>query len=59
MNVTLVVFLAVLAVILLWKNMTMTFKIGYYEQTLENNKDKFSEERYKQIEAVKAKKSPF
>ena len=57
--IILVVLLAVAAVILLWQNMTMIFKIGYYEQTLENNKDKFSEERYKQIEAVKAKKSPF
>jgi hypothetical protein len=56
---TLAVLLTVVAVILLWQNMTMTFKIGYYEQTLENNKDKFSEKRYKQIEAVKAKKSPF
>ena len=56
---TLAILLAVVVVILLWQNMTMTFKIGYYEQTLENNKYKFSEERYKQIEAVKAKKSPF
>lgn len=56
---TLVVLLVVAVVILLWQNMTMTFKIGYYEQTLENNKDKFSEGRYKDIEAVKSKKSPF
>ena len=55
----LVVLLVVAVIILLWQNMTMTFKIGYYEQTLENNKDKFSEDRYKQIEAIKAKKSPF
>ena len=53
------ILLAVVAVILLWQNMVMTFKIGYYEQTLENNKDKFSEKRYNHIEAVKAKKSPF
>jgi hypothetical protein len=46
-------------IILLWKNMVMAFKIGYYEQTLENNKDKFNEERYKNIEIIKAKKSPF
>ena len=46
-------------VIILWENMTMSFKIGYYEKTLENNKDKFSEERYKQIEKIKSKKSPF
>lgn len=57
--IILTILLAVVVVILLWQNMTMTFKIGYYEQTLENNKDKFSEERYKCIEAVKAKKSPF
>ena len=57
--ITLTILLAVVAVILLWQNMVMSFKIGYYEQTLENNKDKFSEERYKHIEAVKAKKSPF
>ena len=56
---TLTILLAVVAVILLWNNMVMAFKIGYYEQTLQDNKDKFSEERYKHIEAVKAKKSPF
>lgn len=56
---TLVVLLVVAVVILLWQNMTMTFKIGYYEQTLENNRGKFSEGRYKDIEAVKSKKSPF
>ena len=54
--ITLVVLLAVASVILIWQNMTMTFKIGYYEQTLKNNKDKFSEEQYKQIEDVKTKK---
>ena len=57
--IVLTILLAVVAVILLWQNMVMTFKIGYYEQTLENNKDKFSEERYKHIESIKSKKSPF
>ena len=57
--ITLTILLAVVAVNLLWQNMVMTFKIGYYEKTLEINKDKFSEGRYKDIEAVKAKKSPF
>jgi len=56
---TLAILLGTVAVILLWQNMVMTFKIGYYEQTLEDNKDKFSEERYKHIEVVKAKMSPF
>lgn len=37
----------------------MTFKIGYYEQTFEDNKDKFTKERYKKIEEIKAKKFPF
>lgn len=56
---TLTFLLAIVAVILLWRNMVISFKIGYYEKTLENNKDKFSQERYNQIEAVKAQKHPF
>jgi hypothetical protein len=57
--ITLIILLLIVAVILLWQNIVMAFKIGYYEQTLENNKDKFSEERYKHIESIKAKKTPF
>ena len=56
---TSIILLGIINIFLLWKIMVMAFKIGYYEQTLENNKDKFSKERYKDIEAIKAKKSPF
>ena len=39
-------------ILLLYKMSKMAFKIGYYEQTLKNHKDKFTEERYKNIENV-------
>ena len=37
----------------------MVFKIGYYEQTLNDNKNKFSKDRFKEIESIMTKKSPF
>ncbi len=57
--ILLLIFLGITIMFLLWENITMAFKNAYYEQTLENNKDKFSEKRYKQIEDIKAKRSPF
>jgi hypothetical protein len=50
-----------LAVILLlaWKTILLAYKVGYYEQTFKNNKNLFSEERYKHIEEVMNKKTPF
>lgn len=39
--------------------MRMSFKIGYYEQTLKNNRDKFSKERFQKIERIINTKYPF
>lgn len=53
-----IILLIIAVVILMWQNLTMTFKISYYEQTLENHRNKFNEERYKHIEHVKGKCHP-
>jgi hypothetical protein len=37
----------------------LVYKTAYYEQTLEDNKDKFTDLRNEQIQAVKNKKTPF
>ena len=42
-------------ILLLFVIGTMSFKIGYYEQTIENHKDKFTKERYKHFDEVKNK----
>lgn len=49
---------AVLAV-LVWAILLLSFKCGYYKQTLINHRDKFTEERFKSIEEVMNKKTPF
>ena len=44
---------------LLWSNLVLNYKNAYYEQTLEDNRDKFTDLRNEQIKAVKNKKTPF
>jgi len=44
---------------LLFELATKSFKVGYYEQTLKNNKRKFDETRWNHIEQVMNKKHPF
>jgi|GEM_PF-3835573 len=56
---TIQILLPVVTIILAWKNMIMSFKIGYYEQTFKNHKSKFSKEKYNKIEDVMKKKHPF
>ena len=51
--------LIIICSILLWQNMLMAFKIGYYEQILKNNKDKFSKEKWLNLIAMFERKSPF
>jgi len=55
----LVIGLSVWIVALLWANLLLVYKTAYYEQTLEDNKDKFTDLRNEQIQAVKNKKTPF
>jgi len=51
--------LGIVGLILVWQNSIMSFKIGYYEQLLEDNKDKFTESRQEQIQSIKSKNSLF
>jgi len=37
----------------------LVYKNSYYEETLKNHKEKFTPERWNQIEQVMNKKSPF
>ncbi len=59
MKAILILLCVLVVAAILWQNLTMSYKIGYYEQTLKNNRDKFSPERLEQIENVMNKKSPF
>jgi len=49
----------ILALILLWQNIVMTFKIGLYEQALTSNKQKFGKELSEMIGEAMKIKSPF
>lgn len=50
--ITLIVTLLIFLVILTCQSLVSAYKIGYYEQTLANNKSLFSESRYTGIERV-------
>jgi len=55
-----VAFIVIVVLIVLgWAILLLSFKCGYYEQTLINHRDKFTEERFKSIEEVMNKKTPF
>lgn len=51
--------LLVLVAIMVFKNINMSFKIGYYEQKFRLNKDKFSKEEFEKIEDMMKRKNPF
>ena len=51
------IIVTILCVYLLWTNALMALKIGYYEQTLKNNRDKFTKERWKKIVEMLNRKS--
>lgn len=53
------VIVAIVIAILVWQNALMSFKIGYYEEILQNNKDSFTTEGYKHINSIINKKTPF
>lgn len=51
----------IMLIALIWQFITIlndSYKIGFYEQTLRNNKSKFSENHFKEIEKVMNKKFP-
>lgn len=45
--------------IMIWKLSVMAYKVAYYEQTLKNNRSKFTQDRYEHIEEVMNKWHPF
>jgi hypothetical protein len=46
-------------VIVCVQNMNMSYKVGYYEQLLRINRDKFEPSLWTKIEDVMKKKNPF
>lgn len=59
MGTAIAIIMIILIVFLLYKNALMSFKIGYYEQTLKNYKNVFSDQKWENIEIVMNKKNPF
>ena len=59
MKILLIIPVIVIVVGIFYKIILLTFKIGYYEQTLKNNSDKFSQERWAQIVRIMELKNIF